>query len=144
MSKEIIVRSPLFKGFNTAELVQLEQLAEQVKFNAGSTIFSKGEHADPFFYMVLGGAVNVMLQSGECEVTHGVAGIVGEIGPISQSKKRMRRVIAAENSTLLKWNLDDIESQSPELYEKVLQAMKDLAWERANPVVRRAASETKT
>lgn len=143
MSKEIIVQSPLFKGFDNAELGQLEQLAEQVNFEGGSTIFTKGEHADPFFYMVLEGAVNVMLESGECEITHGMAGIVGEIGPISQSKKRMRRVIAAEDTALLKWNLDDIEAKSPALYDKVLQAMKDLAWERANPAVRQIAGETK-
>ena len=136
MIKEIMAQSPLYKGFDDADLNQLERLAVQVEFAADSTIFSKGEHAEPFFYMVLDGAVSVMLESGEVYATYGVSGIVGEIGPVSQSKKRMRRVVAAEQSTLLKWNLDDLQTQSPRLHESVLTAMKDLAWERANPVIR--------
>ncbi|MFC1665229.1 cyclic nucleotide-binding domain-containing protein [Pseudomonadota bacterium] len=144
MIKELMAQSPLFKNFDELALDQLEKLAVQVEFPAHSTIFTKGEDADPIFYMVFEGAVSVMLESGEVYATYGAAGIIGEIGPISHSKKRMRRVIAAEQSTLLKWNLDDLDAQYPELNEKVIKAMKELAWERANPVVRQVAGKTET
>lgn len=137
----LMKRSEVFGGFDHGVLRRLAELAEQLELPAGSTVFTKGEHAEPFFYMIVSGAVDILLSTGERVTTRGSGDIIGEIGPISRSKVRMRTVVAAEPTVLLRWDLGTIEQESEELHGAVLGALKDLAWSRANPLIRKLAGE---
>ncbi len=137
----LMKRSEVFGGFDHGVLRRLAELAEQVQFAAGGTVFTKGEHAEPFFYMIVSGSVDILLSTGERVTTQGSGDIIGEIGPVSRSKVRMRTVVAAEPTGLLRWDLGAIEQQSEDLYGAVLGALKNLAWSRANPLIRKLAGE---
>ncbi len=130
-----------FRALDAAALRRLVALGTPCGFAEGETLFRKGESAQPFFYMIVAGSADVLLASGERAGSMGPGEIVGEIGPVSRSKVRMRTVVAAEPLQLLRWELPAIEAESSELHEAVLRAMKDLAWERANPVIRKLAGE---
>ena len=116
----------LFRGMDQGQLGLLAMNAEEKEFFAESIVYRQGDDADGSFSLIVSGKLEASTQQGYVLKTLGSGEIIGEVGTISQQKKRTVTLKAVEPVTLLQWNIQDIGNTSPSLLKK----LKDLAWRR--------------
>ncbi len=117
---------PLFRGMDQGQLGLLAMNAQAKEFAAEEIIYQQGDEADGSFALIVSGKLEASTQQGYVLKTLCAGEIIGEVGTISQQRKRTITLKAVEPSTLLQWNIKDIGNTSPSLLKK----LKDLAWRR--------------
>ena len=116
----------LFRGMDQGQLGLLAMNAEAKEFTTEEYIYRQGDDADGSFALIVSGKLEASTQQGYVLKTLCAGEIIGEVGTISQQRKRTVTLKAVEPSTLLQWNIEDIGNTSPSLLKK----LKDLAWRR--------------
>lgn len=72
VSPELLRRYPFFAGLSLDQIAQLAQLAEEVRFAAGDTIFHEGDELQRF-YLLMEGAVAIVMELPGRGLTHAVS-----------------------------------------------------------------------
>lgn len=81
ISPELLRRYPFFGTLEDAHLKEFAMLSEQVFFEADTTLFQEGQHADHFYFLITGG-VDLYYAVGKTNSPEKQKGIpVGEISP---------------------------------------------------------------
>ena len=116
----------LFRGMEQGQLGLLAMNAQAKEFAIEEYVYRQGDDADGSFALIVSGKLEASTQQGYVLKTLCAGEIIGEVGTISQQRKRTITLKAVEPSTLLQWNIKDIGNTSPSLLKK----LKDLAWRR--------------
>ena len=116
----------LFRGMDQGQLGLMALSAQGIEFAAEEFVYRQGDDADGSFALIVSGKLEASTQQGYVLKTLSSGEIIGEVGTISQQRKRTVTLKAVEPSTLLQWNIEDIGNTSPSLLKK----LKDLAWRR--------------
>jgi CRP-like cAMP-binding protein len=116
----------LFQGMDQGQLGLLAMNAQAKEFVTEEFVYRQGDDADGSFALIVSGKLEASTPQGYVLKTLSAGEIIGEVGTISQQRKRTVTLKAVEPSTLLQWNIEDIGNTSPSLLKK----LKDLAWRR--------------
>ena len=116
----------LFGGMDQGQLGLLAMNAQSKEFAAEEYVYRQGDDADGSFALIVSGELEASTPQGYVLKTLRSGEIIGEVGTISQQRRRTVTLKAVEPSTLLQWNIEDIGKTSPSLLKK----LKDLAWRR--------------
>lgn len=116
----------LFRGMDQGQLGLLAMNAEAKEFSPEDIVYRQGDDADGSFALIVSGKLEAITQQGYVLKTLCAGEIIGEVGTISQQRKRTVTLKAVEPATLLQWNIENIGNTSPSLFKK----LKDLAWRR--------------
>lgn len=127
----IIVRtaiqgSKVFEGLDQAHLGLMLMIADIKDFSSGEIIYSKGEESEGVFGLIVSGRVGVVAESGQVLKELGGGEVIGEVGTISPQQRRTLTVKTTEPTTMLEWQIRDIQDKLPELVDR----LKDVAWRR--------------
>jgi CRP-like cAMP-binding protein len=94
---------PMFRGIDPSRLKLLAFTSERIHYRKGQRFFSQGDAADAA-YVILDGRAEVVIDSGEAEVTVAELSrnaLVGEMGILSDTP-RSATIIASEPVTALR------------------------------------------
>ena len=116
----------LFRGMDQGQLGLLAMNAQSKEFATEEYVYRQGDDADGSFALIVTGKLEASTQQGYVLKTLCAGEIIGEVGTISQQRKRTVTLKTVEPATLLQWNIEDIGNTSPSL----LKELKDLAWRR--------------
>ena len=124
--KKALKDCSLFRELDQDQLGLLAMSAEAKEFPTENIIYQQGDDADGSFALIVSGKLEVSTQQGYVLKTLCAGEIIGEVGTISQQGKRTVTLKTVEPTTLLQWNIQDINNTSPSLLKK----LKGLAWRR--------------
>ena len=114
MSKSTLKSSFLFQGLTDEHLDKIVGVANELSFNAGSTLFRTGQDADSL-YIIEMGTVKVMKvdpQSGDSEeiARLGTGSHFGEMAMVLQGHKRTATIEATEMTRVIELKRGQLES----------------------------------
>ena len=118
--------SKVFEGFDQAHLGLMLMIADIKDFSSGEIIYSKGQESEGVFGMIVSGSVGVVAESGQVLKELGGGEVIGEVGTISPQQRRTLTVKTTEPTTMLEWQIGEIQDKLPELVDR----LKDVAWRR--------------
>lgn len=122
MAMTMLSHCAQFKKLKKAELQKLLAMAMKRQFDAGETVYTKGEPSNDKFCMIVSGTVKAVKNDGSVLRLLGNSQVIGEIAVSDEHPTRTITMIATEPTEVLEWYVSSISEQMPKVW-KSLQAL---------------------
>jgi len=115
---------PLFRGFSIADMMVVAQIAQEVRVEAGSVLFRKGDSGDAL-YLILEGEVDIVNADGKILSTLGATRCFGEVSVLDK-KGRTATAVCVKDCRMLMISSNDFQEileKYPVLYRNIVQVL---------------------
>ena len=132
---EHLGRVPLFAGLTGQELHRVARLASQRWFAPGELLCRQGDRSEEL-YVVTGGSVDVLKESGRAIATAGVGSVIGELAVISEAPRSatLRARDGVDTLVLRGAHLRELLRELPDMSERMMTILAaKLAADRPGP-----------
>jgi hypothetical protein len=115
---------PLFRGFSIADMVVIAQIAQELRLEAGSVLFRKGDSGDAL-YLILEGEADIINEDKKLLTTLGPTRCFGEVSLLDK-KGRTATAVCVKDCRMLMISSNDFQEileTYPVLYKNIVQVL---------------------